>query len=124
MPGTAIQTPSTSCLLPWPKPSGGGAWLAVVAVLLGWALLAALLTVASPLFGLIVLGAVFVAWCVSGVVLMYYGVPHLTAAERLVRLPPLDLSTLAKVRRLVARPRLCVSRRCFSRASISARESW
>lgn len=42
----------------------------------------------------IVLGAVFVAWCVSGVVLMYYGVPHLTAAERLMRLPPLDLSTI------------------------------
>lgn len=41
----------------------------------------------------IVLGAVFVAWCVSGIVLMYYGVPHLTAGERLMRLPVLDLSS-------------------------------
>src|SRR4029453_14426152 len=38
----------------------------------------------------IVLGIVFMAWCVSGVVLMYYGVPHLTAGEPLMRLPPLD----------------------------------
>jgi hypothetical protein len=29
---------------------------------------------------------VFVAWCVSGIVLMYYGIPHLTAGERLMRL--------------------------------------
>ena len=42
----------------------------------------------------IVVGLVFVAWCVSGVVLMYYGVPHLTAGERLMRLPALDLSTV------------------------------
>jgi len=42
----------------------------------------------------IVVGLVFVAWCVSGVVLMYYGVPHLTAGERLMRLPVLDLSTV------------------------------
>jgi hypothetical protein len=42
----------------------------------------------------IVLGAVFVAWCVSGIVLMYYGVPHLTAGERLMRLPALDLSAI------------------------------
>ena len=42
----------------------------------------------------IVLGAVFVAWCVSGIVLMYYGVPHLTAGERLMRLPALDLSDI------------------------------
>jgi len=42
----------------------------------------------------IVLGAVFVAWCVSGIVLMYYGVPHLTAGERLMRLPVLDASTV------------------------------
>ena len=39
-------------------------------------------------------GVVFVAWCISGIVLMYYGVPHLTAGERLMRLPPLDLSTV------------------------------
>jgi hypothetical protein len=35
-----------------------------------------------------------VAWCLSGIVLMYAGVPHLTAGERLMRLPPLDLSTI------------------------------
>jgi uncharacterized iron-regulated membrane protein len=42
----------------------------------------------------IILGAVFVAWCVSGIILMYYGVPHLTAGERLMRLPVLDLSSI------------------------------
>lgn len=41
----------------------------------------------------ILVGLVFIAWTVSGAVLMYYGVPHLTAGERLMRLPPLDLST-------------------------------
>jgi hypothetical protein len=40
----------------------------------------------------IIVGAVFVAWCISGIILMYAGVPHLTAGERLMRLPPLDLS--------------------------------
>ena len=42
----------------------------------------------------IIVGVVFVAWCVSGVVLMYYGVPHLTAGERLMRLPALNLSNI------------------------------
>jgi len=42
----------------------------------------------------IVVGVVFVAWCVSGIVLMYYGIPHLTAGERLMRLPVLDVSTV------------------------------
>ena len=42
----------------------------------------------------IVTGLVFIAWTVSGVVLMYYGVPHLTAGERLMRLPQLDLSSI------------------------------
>jgi hypothetical protein len=42
----------------------------------------------------IAVGAVFVAWCISGVILMYAGVPHLTAGERLMRLTPLDLSTI------------------------------
>jgi hypothetical protein len=42
----------------------------------------------------IVVGVVFVAWCVSGIILMYAGVPHLTAGERLMRLPALDLSTI------------------------------
>jgi hypothetical protein len=43
----------------------------------------------------IIVGVVFVAWCVSGVVLMYAGVPHLTAGERFMRLPALDLSTIS-----------------------------
>lgn len=42
----------------------------------------------------IVVGLVLVAWCVSGIVLMYYGVPHLSAGERLMRLPPLDVSSV------------------------------
>ena len=33
----------------------------------------------------IILGAVFVMWCISGAVLMYYGLPTLTAGERLMR---------------------------------------
>lgn len=41
----------------------------------------------------IIVGLMFVAWTVSGVILMYYGIPHYTAGERLYRLPPLDLST-------------------------------
>ena len=40
----------------------------------------------------IALGIMFVIWSVSGIVLMYSGIPHLTAGERLDRLPPLDLS--------------------------------
>jgi hypothetical protein len=28
----------------------------------------------------ITVGVVFIAWCVSDLVLMYYGVPHLTAS--------------------------------------------
>jgi hypothetical protein len=42
----------------------------------------------------IAVGIVFVAWCISGFVLMYYGIPTLKAGERLMRLPPLDLSTV------------------------------
>jgi hypothetical protein len=42
----------------------------------------------------IIVGLVFIAWTVSGVVLMYYGVPHLTAGERLMRLPALTLSSI------------------------------
>ncbi|HEY9465990.1 MAG TPA: hypothetical protein VIR54_23005 [Vicinamibacterales bacterium] len=52
-----------------------------------------LLIYSHPWLGIAV-GAVFVAWCISGVILMYAGVPHLTAGERLMRLPPLDLSTI------------------------------
>ena len=40
----------------------------------------------------ILVGLMFVAWCVSGFVLMYAGIPHIHAGERLDRLPPLDLS--------------------------------
>src|SRR5262245_33950489 len=42
----------------------------------------------------IAIGIIFVTWCVSGAVLMYYGLPTLTAGERLMRLPPLDLSSV------------------------------
>ncbi len=39
------------------------------------------------------LGAFFIAWFVSGIVLMYAGMPRLTPAEALARTPPLDFST-------------------------------
>lgn len=42
----------------------------------------------------IVLGIMLVIWTVSGIVLMYYGLPHLTAGERLARLPALDVSAV------------------------------
>jgi len=42
----------------------------------------------------IAMGILFISWCVSGAVLMYYGLPTLTAGERLWRLPPLDLSSI------------------------------
>ena len=38
-------------------------------------------------------GMLFVAWFVSGIVMMYAGMPSLSPAERLKRLPPLDLSS-------------------------------
>jgi hypothetical protein len=41
----------------------------------------------------IAVGLMFVAWCISGFVLMYAGIPHIKAGERLSRLPDLDLST-------------------------------
>ena len=40
----------------------------------------------------IVLGLVFVVWFVSGVAMMYVGMPRLSAAERLGHMQPLDLS--------------------------------
>ena len=39
-------------------------------------------------------GIMLVVWTVSGIVLLYYGLPHLTAAERLARLPPLDTAAI------------------------------
>ena len=39
------------------------------------------------------LGVFFIAWFVSGIVLMYAGMPRLTPAETLARTPPLDFST-------------------------------
>src|SRR5947208_3467893 len=42
----------------------------------------------------IALGVMFVVWFISGIILMYYGMPHLTAGERLMRMQPLDLSTV------------------------------
>ena len=41
----------------------------------------------------IVFGLVFVVWFVSGVAIMYVGLPHLSTRERLGHMPPLDLST-------------------------------
>lgn len=38
-------------------------------------------------------GLMFMVWTLSGVILMYYGIPHYSAGERLAHLPPLDLST-------------------------------
>jgi hypothetical protein len=42
----------------------------------------------------IAIGLVVIAWTFSGLVLVYYGLPHLTAGERLGRLPPLDPSAI------------------------------
>lgn len=41
----------------------------------------------------IVLGLLLLLWTVSGAILLYYGMPHFTAGERLARLEPLDLAT-------------------------------
>jgi hypothetical protein len=43
----------------------------------------------------IMLTAVFVIWFVSGVILMYVGMPTLPAEDRLLRMEPLDVSTIA-----------------------------
>src|SRR4249920_2638358 len=43
----------------------------------------------------IAIGIMFVVWFISGIILVYYGMPHLTAGERLMRMSPLDLSTVA-----------------------------
>ena len=48
----------------------------------------------------IVLGVMFIVWCLSGVVLMYYAMPRLTAAERLERMEPLNLTADRKSTRL------------------------
>ncbi len=42
----------------------------------------------------ILVGLMFLIWSLSGIVLMYAGIPHMTAGERLHRLPALDLSTV------------------------------
>jgi PepSY-associated TM region len=42
----------------------------------------------------IALTAVFVIWFVSGVIFMYVGMPTLPAEERLLRMEPLDVSTI------------------------------
>jgi len=41
----------------------------------------------------IVLGLIFVVWFISGVAMMYVGMPRLSVSERLGHLPRLDLST-------------------------------
>ena len=42
----------------------------------------------------IVFGVIFVVWFISGVAMMYVGMPHLSEKERLGHLKPLDLSTV------------------------------
>lgn len=42
----------------------------------------------------IAIGLMFAIWSVSGIVLLYDGMPHLTAAERLTRLPELDAEAI------------------------------
>jgi hypothetical protein len=42
----------------------------------------------------ILIGVIFVTWCVSGIVLMYYGITTLKAGERLMRYPALDVSQI------------------------------
>ncbi len=42
----------------------------------------------------IALGIMLVIWSLSGIVLLYYGLPHLTAAERLARLPAFDAAAI------------------------------
>jgi len=42
----------------------------------------------------IALGLMLVVWTTSGIVLMYFGLPHLTAAERLSSLPELDTESV------------------------------
>lgn len=42
----------------------------------------------------IVLGILFVIWCISGIVLMYAGIPTLKNGERMLRMNELDLSTV------------------------------
>jgi len=43
----------------------------------------------------IVFGVIFVVWFISGVAMMYVGMPHLSVRERLGHVPPLDLSAAA-----------------------------
>lgn len=42
----------------------------------------------------IAIGFMLIAWCVSALVLLYYGIPHYTAGERLARLAPLNLANI------------------------------
>jgi hypothetical protein len=42
----------------------------------------------------IAMGLIFLAWFVSGIFPMYGGMPHFSAAERLMRMQPLDVSSI------------------------------
>ena len=42
----------------------------------------------------IVLCLMMTVWCLSGAVLLYFGLPHLNAGERLARLPSLEASSI------------------------------
>ena len=43
----------------------------------------------------IVFGIIFIVWFVSGVAMMYVGMPHLSTKERLGHMRAIDLSTVA-----------------------------
>ena len=43
----------------------------------------------------ILVGMMFVIWSLSGIVLLYAGIPHMNAGERLYRLPELDVESIS-----------------------------
>ena len=55
-------------------------------------------------------GLLFAVWFVSGIVLMYAGMPELTESKRLQRLPVLDLSLVSVAPRAAAQ---CRAGRCL-----------
>lgn len=69
----------------------------------------------------IVLGALFIAWFVSGVVMMYAGMPRLTPGERLAHLPALDFTTATLAPAAAAHALGCLLERCASAWSTAGR---
>jgi hypothetical protein len=68
----------------------------------------------------ILLGALLVAWFLSGFVMLWHGMPALSAAERLERLPPLDLEA-ARVEPAAAAARAGVDARALRVGTLSSR---